>query len=66
MNCSGLTKGWDAVVGTDNQMRMWYPDDPTLGGLLFNCWLGQVDLDAPVGAPRVQACVCTILTYMAF
>lgn len=52
-----LTKGWDAArehamsaVGTDNQMRIWYQDDAMLGGLLFKCQLGCVDLDSPVGA----------------
>ncbi|KAK9790768.1 hypothetical protein WJX73_001816 [Symbiochloris irregularis] len=51
-----LTKGWDAArehamsaVGTDNQMRIWYQDDAMLGGLLFKCNLGCIDLDSPVG-----------------
>ena len=53
-----LTKGWDAArehamaaVGTDNQMRIWYQDDAMLGGLLFKCQLGCIDLDSPVGTP---------------
>ena len=62
-----LTKGWDAArehamsaVGTDNQMRIWYQDDAMLGGLLFKCQLGCIDLDSPVGACELSLMVCRL------
>lgn len=38
------------AVSTDNRMRAWCADDSLEDGLLFKCYLGRVDLEAPVGA----------------
>jgi hypothetical protein len=37
------------AVSTDNRMRAWCADDSLEDGLLFKCYLGRVDLEAPVG-----------------
>lgn len=39
------------AVSTDNRMRAWCADDSLEDGLLFKCYLGRVDLEAPVGKP---------------
>ena len=40
------------AVSTDNRMRAWCADDSLEDGLLFKCYLGRVDLEAPVGKPQ--------------
>ncbi|KAL3156040.1 PSII 6.1 kDa protein [Trebouxia sp. C0010 RCD-2024] len=40
------------AVSTDNRMRAWCADDSLEDGLLFKCYLGRVDLEAPVGILR--------------
>ena len=40
------------AVSTDNRMRAWCADDSLEDGLLFKCYLGRVDLEAPVGKPK--------------
>lgn len=40
------------AVSTDNRMRAWCADDSLEDGLLFKCYLGRVDLEAPVGEPQ--------------
>lgn len=42
------------AVSTDNRMRAWCADDSLEDGLLFKCYLGRVDLEAPVGKPSVS------------
>ena len=56
------------AVVADNRMRIWYVDKSNMEvGLLFTCRLGNVDLERPVGAPRLplffncsahHPCVC--------
>lgn len=41
------------AVSTDNRMRAWCADDSLEDGLLFKCYLGRVDLEAPVGKPSI-------------
>ena len=43
------------AVSTDNRMRAWCADDSLEDGLLFKCYLGRVDLEAPVGEPHHQS-----------
>lgn len=62
-------QGWEAArdharsaVGTDNRLRRWMtPGAPA--GLLYKCLLGNIDLLAPLGAPKLQpssaACFAT-------
>lgn len=40
------------AVSTDNRMRAWCADDSLEDGLLFKCYLGRVDLEAPVGRSK--------------
>lgn len=50
------------AVSTDNRMRAWCADDSLEDGLLFKCYLGRVDLEAPVGKSKhsiTQSCRCT-------
>lgn len=53
------TKGWDAAkahalraVETDNRMRVWLADDAHTKGLLFQCHLGRINIDSPIGERR--------------
>lgn len=48
------------AVSTDNRMRAWCADDSLEDGLLFKCYLGRVDLEAPVGeSSQAQTCLLT-------
>lgn len=49
------------AVSTDNRMRAWCADDSLEDGLLFKCYLGRVDLEAPVGE-SVVAYDCTSIS----
>ncbi|KAA6419351.1 MAG: nitrogen regulatory P-II [Trebouxia sp. A1-2] len=40
------------AVSTDNRMRAWCADDSLEDGLLFKCYLGRVDLEAPEAARK--------------
>ena len=58
------SKGWDAAkahalraVETDNKMRVWLSDDTHTQGLLFQCHLGRINIDSPIGMLPVSVCV---------
>ena len=46
------------AVSTDNRMRAWCADDSLEDGLLFKCYLGRVDLEAPVGESSITSLLC--------
>lgn len=54
------SKGWDAAkahalraVETDNRMRVWLADDAHTQGLLFQCHLGRINIDSPIGTQQL-------------
>ena len=59
------SKGWDAAkahalraVETDNRMRVWLGDDAHTQGLLFQCHLGRINIDSPIGQSSMpSACL---------
>ena len=55
------------AVSTDNRMRAWCADDSLEDGLLFKCYLGRVDLEAPVGeSSQAQTCLLTWACLLKF
>lgn len=57
------SKGWDAAkahalraVETDNKMRVWLSDDTHTQGLLFQCHLGRINIDSPIGKFHSNPC----------
>lgn len=55
------SKGWDAAkahalraVETDNKMRVWMSDDTHTQGLLYQCHLGRINIDSPIGEPPLS------------
>ena len=48
------------AVSTDNRMRAWCADDSLEDGLLFKCYLGRVDLEAPVGEHHIHCVPITL------
>lgn len=60
------SKGWDAAkahalraVETDNLMRVWLSDDSCTSGLLFQCHLGRIHIDSPIGGSSNPNCTAT-------